>query len=144
MAIRKFLARDFDFAISEDSGSTWLTISGLNTWGLTFDSNNEDTSTIDQGAWGSSMYTQRTGSVTLEGFLLVDAANGQKDPGQLAVEKAATKVGYEAYRTFRIRCVPASGGVQGTPIGSLIFTGQAALSDMGGSSTDVEPLILAA
>lgn len=133
------MSRDFDFAISENSGVTWLTISGINTWSFTIDSNSEDTSTIDNGAWGSSLYTQRTGSMSLEGFKLLDAVTGVRDQGQLACEKASTKVGYEAYRDFRIRCVPTSGGVPTTPIGQLTFTGQAAMGDLGGSSTDVEP-----
>lgn len=54
-------------------------------------------------------------------------------------ERAATKVGYEAYRDFRIRAIPTSSGVPLTPIGQLTFTGQVALSDLGGATTDVMP-----
>lgn len=71
----------------------------------------------------------------LTGFYLVDALTGARDPGQLKVEQAATKVGYEAYRDFRVRALTASGG----EIGNFVFLGQAALGDMGGSVTDVMP-----
>lgn len=67
MAVRKYLARDFDFAISLDSGTTWRTISGINNWSFTIDSAQQDTSDFGSGAWGSNLYTQRTGTVTLEG-----------------------------------------------------------------------------
>lgn len=86
------------------------------------------------------MYTQRTGMVSLEGFFLVDSITGIRDTGQSMVEKAATKVGYEAYRRFKIEAVPPSGGVAGTPIGNMTFTGQASISDIaGGGTTDVSP-----
>ena len=134
MAIRKYLARDFKFDISTDEGSTYTEISGIANWSFTIDSNEEDTSTFDNGAWGSAMYTQRTGSMSLEGFYLVNGITGARDPGQLLVEQAATKVGYDAYRRFRVRAVTASG-----EIGNFYFTGQAALGDQGGSTTDVMP-----
>jgi hypothetical protein len=139
MAIRKYLARDFDFAISTNGGSTWTTISGINNWSFTIDSAQQDASDFGSGAWGSNLYTQRTGTVTLEGFYLVDAANGARDQGQLLCERAATKVGYEAYRDFRIRAVPTVSGVPSTPIGTLTFVGQVALSDLGGGTTDIMP-----
>lgn len=49
MAIRKYLARDFRFFMSEDSGTTWLEISGINTWSFEIENNDEDTSTFDNG-----------------------------------------------------------------------------------------------
>lgn len=139
MAIRKYLARDYRFFISDDSGTTYYEISGISTWSFTIDNNEEDTSTFDNGAWGSAMYTQRTGSVSLEGFFLVDSVTGGRDTGQSKVEQAATKVGYEAYRTFNIVAQPMVSGVRGPSIGGFLFTGQAGLGDMGGSTTDVEP-----
>lgn len=139
MAIRKYLARDFIFQISTDNRATWTTISGINSWTWATDSNDEDASTFDSGAWGSSMYTQRTGSTTLEGFYLVDSVTKARDQGQLLVERAATKVGYDAYRDFQIICSPLVSGARGPYIGSLAFTGQAAMSDMGGNTTDIMP-----
>jgi hypothetical protein len=47
MPVRKYLARDFKFYISEDEGSTYTAISGVSTWGFTIDGNSEDTSTFD-------------------------------------------------------------------------------------------------
>jgi len=134
MAIRRYLARDFKFDISSNNGVTYAEISGISTWSFTVDSNEEDVSTFDNGAWGSTFYTQRTGSLSLEGFYLINTITGARDPGQLAVEVAATKVGFDAQRTFRVRAVTASG-----EIGNFFFSGQAALGDMGGSTTDVMP-----
>lgn len=139
MAVRKYLARDFSFFMSDDSGATWKTISGLNTWGFSTDSNDEDTSTFDSGAWGSSMYTQRTGSMSLEGFYLVDSVTGLRDGGQLAMEQAATKVGYDAYRLIRVEMTPLVSGVKAASLGGFYATAQFAMGDIGGSSTDVEP-----
>ena len=139
MPIQKYLARDFTFFVSDDNEATWKTVSGINTWGFVVDSSNEDTSTFDSGAWGSSMYTQRTGSMSLEGFVLVDSVTGVKDQGQLTIERAATKVGYDAYRNFRVEMTPLVSGVKGTTIGGFKFQGQAALNDMGGSTTEVMP-----
>lgn len=49
MAIRKYLARDFKFDISTDEGTTYTEISGIANWSFTIDSNEEDTSTFDNG-----------------------------------------------------------------------------------------------
>lgn len=83
----------------------------------------------------SSMYTQRTGSMSLEGFWLVDSANGTRDPGQAAVETYATRVGYGAYADIRVRAMP-SGYAE---IGNFYATCQFALADRGGGVTDVDP-----
>lgn len=135
MAVRKYLARDYKFDISTDSGTTWVPISGISTWSLTVDSNNEDTSTFDSGAWGSGMYTQRTGSMSLEGFFLVDSSTGTRDPGQSTVDSQGVKVGYAGYSDFRVRAIPSGYG----EIGNFRFTGQVAIGDRGGSTTDVDP-----
>ena len=49
MAPRKYLARDYQFFISNEPVDVWVEISGINTWGLTIDTNQEDTSTFDNG-----------------------------------------------------------------------------------------------
>ena len=48
MAIRKYLARDHKFYQSEDTGTTFIEISGINEWGFEIDSSEEDTSTFDK------------------------------------------------------------------------------------------------
>jgi hypothetical protein len=135
MPVRKYLARDYNFSISLDNRATWTPISGISTWGLTIDSNEEDTGTFDNGGWGSAMYTQRTGSMSLEGFFLVDSSTGTRDPGQAAVDGQGTKIGYAAYCDFRVRAVPSGYG----EIGNFVFTGQVGPGDRGGSVTDVDP-----
>lgn len=49
MPIRKYLSRDFLFDISEDNRASWTTISGISEWSFAIDSNEEDTSTFDNG-----------------------------------------------------------------------------------------------
>ncbi len=139
MPVRKYLSRDHKFYISVDNRVTWVPISGIATWGFTMDNNDEDVSTTDSGGWGSSIYTQHTASLSLEGFLLVDSITGTKDEGQRLAEVASTKVGYDAYRDFKIEAVPTVSGAQTTAIGSIIVTGTVALGDKGGAVTDVEP-----
>ncbi len=139
MAIRKFLSRDHKFYASSDNRATWIPVSGISTWGWTVDNNDEDVSTVDDGGWGSSIYTQHTASLTLEGFKLLDPVNGARDQGQLTVERASTKIGYDAYLDLKIAFVPTLSGVQTTEMGSIIVTGSVAMGDMGGAVTDVEP-----
>lgn len=86
-------------------------------------------------AWGSSIYTQHTGSLDLSGFYLVDAVTGARDSGQLAFERAATQVGFGALRYFRVRAYTASGG----EIGNFRFAGYPSIESFGGSTTDVQP-----
>ena len=133
MAVRKYLARDFNFGVSPDDGVTYLTISGISSWSFTIDSNSEDTSTFDNAGWGSSMYTQHQGSITLEGFELVDSITGVKDGGQAEVEKGYTKLGYLAYKRFRVAQTSAAG-----EIGHFTFLGQASAQEKGGGTTDVQ------
>lgn len=109
--------------------------SGINTWGFGIDSNSEDTSTFDNGAWGSQMYTQKTGTLSLEGFRLLDAVTGTRDQGQLSLERAAMKVGYDAYQEYQVVAITASG----VNLGGFRFQGQPSITDMGGSVTDVDP-----
>lgn len=79
------------------------------------------------------MYTQRTASMSLEGFYLVNSSTGVRDPGQAACDAAATKAGYGAYRDIRVRCIP-SGYAE---IGNFVALCQMAMQDLGGSTTDV-------
>lgn len=133
MAIRKYLARDHKFYISDDNRATWTAISGISEWGFTVDANAEDVSTMDFGAWGSSMHTQRTATLTLTGFMLVDAGTGARDAGQYEWERAASQVGYAAYRDFKVEAVTASG-----VIGYIIVTGTPTMADLGGTTTAVQ------
>lgn len=137
--IRKYLARDYRFFVSSDPVDTWLEISGINTWGFTIDTNQEDTSTFDNGAWGSNTNTQKTGTVSLEGFFLVDSVTGTRDQGQLKVDQAGMVVGFDAYRNFHVLAQPLISGVRGPSIGGFTFLGQASPGDRGGSVTDVDP-----
>ncbi len=134
MAIRKYLARDHRFFISTDNRATWVPISGISEWTFTVDSNSEDVSTMDYGAWGSSIHTQRTATLSLTGFYLSDATTGARDAGQLAWEQASMKVGYAATRDFKVEAYAG-----GSVIGHIIVTGTPSIADLGGATTAVLP-----
>jgi hypothetical protein len=138
MAVRKYLARDYRFYTSEDDGVTYIPISGISSWSFSIDNTSQDTSSFDNGSWGSTMYTQRTGSISLEGFMLVDSVTGVRDAGQASVDRAATQVGYEAYRYFKVAQVVVISGVA-NELGHFSFLGQAGKGDQGGATTDVDP-----
>lgn len=131
MAVRKYLARDFTFQTSATGAETWFTISGLNSWSWGPDANEADTTTFDNAGWGSSIYTSRAVTVTLEGFKLTDPQTGVTDGGQTAVESSSYAFGFTGYRDYRIL---ASGG-----IGSIQFEALASMGETGGGVEDVLP-----
>lgn len=136
MAVLKYLSRDHKFYIKDVNSANYTTeISGISSWEFAIDSNEEDVSTFDNGAWGSNLFTQRTGSLSLEGFYLVDALTGARDSGQLAFEIASMQVGFGAYRDFKVIATTASGG----EIGNFTFRGTPSVESFGGSVTDVQP-----
>lgn len=96
------LTQDYDLQISEDSGASFLTVSGLNS--LTFDEtpSDIDITTFDNNGWSSMVPGIRTGVVNAAGFRLTDADTGARDAGQKAVEKAARQNGFAGRRLFRL------------------------------------------
>lgn len=138
MAPRKYLARDYQFYISSDPVGVWTEISGINSWGFTTDTNQEDSSTFDNGAWGSNTNTQKTGGISLEGFFLTDLA-GVRDQGQLLADRAGMVVGFEAYRNFMVVARPTVSGVRGPNLGGFTSLGQFSPGDRGGGVTDLDP-----
>lgn len=92
------------------------------------------------GAWGSNTNTQKTGTVSLEGFFLTDTA-GVRDQGQLKVDQAGMIVGFDAYRNFNVVARPTVSGNRGPNIGGFTFLGQVSPGDRGGSVTDVDKYV---
>lgn len=139
MPARKYLARDHTFWVSTNNRASWVPVSGISTWTWAMESNDEDVTTLDSRGWKNTMYTQRGGSVSIEGFILVDSSNNARDTGQNTIDIYAARVGYDAYLDFKIAAQKTVSGVLGAEIGSIIFTGSPAPKDIGGTTTDVAP-----
>lgn len=105
MAIRKTLASGWVFEIGDAAGGTSTTfteIKGGNTWGEEWAENEVDNTDFQSGDWNEHGITRRGLTITLEGFYLVDEADGTRDPGQTAVEAAAKLTGQAAYKDFNV------------------------------------------
>lgn len=102
MTISQNLASEYSLRVSENDGSTYITVSGLNS--LTFDEtpSDIDITTFDNQGWSSMMPGIKSGVVNAAGFRLTDSTTGVRDSGQKAVEKAARANGFAGRRKFRI------------------------------------------
>lgn len=129
MAVTKFLARDLTIAIqvAGSGGNEFVPIKGLNT--LTHSPSSTDAETTDFDSDGASehMKAERGESWTLAGFTLEDVLNGERDPGQEAVEALAAEVGLDSLGTFRIT---SPGGTVST------FSASAEVTKAGGGNND--------
>lgn len=103
MAVTKFLARDLTIEIaSSGSGGSYLPIKGLNSLTHSPTSTDADTTDFESDGVSEHMKAERGESWTLAGFSLEDVLNGDRDPGQLAVEALAQQVGLASLGNFRL------------------------------------------
>lgn len=111
MAITKFLARDLAIAISTGAGvdtlpgtsdDVWTSIGGLNSLTHAPSTSRADTSSFDSNGRDEHLIASRGESWTLAGFSLEDVANGDKDPGQAAVEALGKLVGPAGMGYFKV------------------------------------------
>lgn len=141
MAIYKYLARNHNFDISVDN-STWVPISGINSWDWSEDSKDADISDFDSAGWNSSFSTSRGAKLKIEGFYLLDEASGARDSGQIMSEVAARKFGSRGFRYMRVVARDTDDLVN---IGSI--TVQASLKlggSLGGGQDDVQKFMIEA
>lgn len=80
---------------------TWLRIKGLTSMTRGTDADTEDGSAATD-AWEEPYVTKRSGSLSLEGKPLVDAATGDRDPGQAMLDDYATETGCDGDATIKI------------------------------------------
>jgi hypothetical protein len=106
VGIWKVPARDFILEIDAGYGTTspndWTAIGGL--MNLTPAPNTVEADTADNDSAGVSehMVMERGVSFSIAGHYLEDMSNGDRDPGQEAVEALATLVGVESNGAFRL------------------------------------------
>lgn len=106
MAVTKFPARDIKIEINAAYGSgggdEWIPIGGLNSLTHSPASQTADTTDFDSGGRAEHMVMERGDSWALAGFALEDVLNGERDPGQAAVESLGRAVGLASHGQFRM------------------------------------------
>lgn len=129
MAITKFLSRDLLIAIQVggSGGPSYVPIKGLNTLTHSPSSSDAETTDFDSGGHSEHMKAERGDSWTIAGFTLEDVLNGDRDPGQAAVEALALTMGLGSLGVFRIT---SPGGNR------LDFSGTAEVTRASGGNND--------
>jgi predicted secreted protein len=134
MAKTKVLARNWKIEIDTDPLATmptgtavWTKIAGVNTFTISNDKEDTDTTDFDSNGYNEHLVASRSNEVSFEGFFIEDQTNGQRDAGQEAVEKYGDKIGPEAMATIRLT----------SPGGKVRqFKGSFAVGDVGGGNND--------
>lgn len=125
----KVLARNWLIEINEgtDVAPQWIKIGGINSFTLSNDKEDTDTTDFDAGGYGDHIVAGRSFEISFEGFFLEDPLTGERDEGQQAVENLAEKIGYESLGQFRMT----------SPSGKAkTYRGSAGVGDVGGGVND--------
>lgn len=136
MALRSLLAKDWTLEVNTGGGESpvWTTVKGLTSMSFTLDAETEDDADFDNDGWGSSVVTQRSWTLEIEGRRKRDAeaAGFQPDPGQEFLRQAGLIVGLDA--NVHVRWYRKDGAPDA-------FEGTAAVQYGGGGGevTDLEP-----
>jgi hypothetical protein len=103
VAAIKLLARDWKFYLNTGTVAApiWTQIKGINTWGLSSSKGDVDTTDFDSDGTEEHMVASRGLEQTLSGHLLEDPDNGDRDPGQEAVEALAKLKGHESLKQLK-------------------------------------------
>lgn len=134
MAIVKVLARNWKIEIDKDplagtptGTQVWQKIGGINTFTITSDKEDADTTDFDSEGYNTHIVASRSNEITFEGFFLEDSATGARDPGQQAVEDYADKIGHTSIATIRMT----------SPSGKVTeYDGSIGIGDVGGGTND--------
>lgn len=97
-------ARDFTFELNTGTVGVpiWTEVTGINTWSHSPQSNDANTTTFDDNGRLAHFKASRGDQFTLAGIYKEDPANGDRDPGQEAVEAWGAAVGSASKKQFRI------------------------------------------
>lgn len=128
MAKLKVLARNWKIEV-DTSGTatpTWTKVGGVNTFTLSNDKTDTDTTDFDSGGFDEHMVAGRSNAISFEGFFLEDAT-GVRDAGQAYIETKAEAVGPGAMAKLRITS-PGGKAKQ--------YNGSFSVGDVGGGNND--------
>ncbi|MEA0553759.1 phage tail tube protein [Lysinibacillus irui] len=105
MSTVKVLSRDIIVEINTgtDAVENFVEIKGLNSVTFSSAKSDADTTTFDEGGWGSHIVANRSRSASIAGFYLVDVETGERDPGQAAVEALNEAIGPASIGDFRMK-----------------------------------------
>ena len=132
MAKVKVISRDIVVKINGGTSEVpdWVEIKGLNSVTFSSSKNDADTTTFDEGGWGSHIVANRSRSASIEGLYLVDVETGDRDEGQALVDEYNNKIGPDSLAEFKIEFP-----------GKLAkrFKASVNVSDIGGGNDDPMP-----
>lgn len=132
MAKVKVLSRDIVVKINTGTENLedWTEVKGLNSVTFSSSKNDADTTTFDEGGWGSHLVANRSRSASIQGLYLVDPDTGERDAGQAAVDGYNEKIGPNSLAQFKIEF----------PGGTVkMFKASVNVSDIGGGNDDPMP-----
>ena len=131
--MRKYLARDHKFYVSDDNN--WIQISGVASWTVSYEKETSELSKFTDNGWGGTLITARTSSINLTGFYLIDEQTKQRDFGQFVCDSAANSLGYHGLRGLKIEAFDSNN----TVIGFISASGVLSSPKLGGAVTTVMP-----
>lgn len=130
----KVLARNWKIEVDIDPLATtptgtevWTKVAGINSFTISSDKEDADTTDFDNEGYASHIVASRSNEITFEGFYIEDTANGDRDPGQEAVDDYSELIGPEAMGNIRMT----------SPAGKVRqWTGSFGTGDIGGGVND--------
>lgn len=130
MALTKVLARDFEFEVNTgtEGAPVWVEVKGIDSWSHSPSTERADTTTFDSDGDPEHLVAAIGDSFTMTGKYIEDVSNGDRDPGQEAVEAWGRLKGPASLKQFRITS-PA-----GTVIGPFYCSASVTLG--GGGNND--------
>lgn len=130
MAKLKVLARNWTIEVNTgtEATPTWTKVGGLNTFTLSNDKEDADTTDFDSDGYAEHIVAGRSNEVSFEGSFLEDPADGSRDAGQAKIETLAEETGAAAMGQVRI--TPPSGE------NGKIYKGSFTVGDVGGGTND--------
>ncbi len=104
MATTDILARGFTFETNTGTHGSpvWVEVGGLDTWNHKPTTTKAKTNKFANQGRASHLVSVRGDSFTLKGHFQEDEANGDRDPGQEALETLGAAVGSDSIKQFRI------------------------------------------
>jgi hypothetical protein len=128
MAKTKVLARNWIIEAAEDIATpTWTKVGGVNTFTISSDKEDADTTDFDDQGYSSHIVAGRSNEITFEGFFMEDQTSGERDAGQELIEDFGEKIGPEAMGLVRLT----------SPGGKVRqFRGSFVTGDVGGGNND--------
>lgn len=131
MTAQKYNARDVAFQIQDPSSGSWVALApgGINTFSRGHSEKETDTTTFASGGDAESLVMERSKTLKLEGFHLIDQATGLLDAGQQLVETLADQKGTASLGGFRY-------AAPGATVWTVWANATAKLGDIGGGNND--------